>query len=105
MTATVHLLGLLDQAVANLADTLPGVVRIRWNLGPDWEGTECLYFRIVVENWMAEISPDTGSMKLRSIESVIRESLCDLTPLFCHFNYRTVSEMKQKPFSKEKEWL
>jgi len=89
----------IPQQVEAIAEQFsPGVARIRWNAGEDWDGRESLFFRVVVTDGLAH-----DREKLRyiagSVSNTLTETFSDFAPVYV--NFRSVSECER---TKETEW-
>ncbi len=87
----------VEKAVDAFIKTLgPEVVRVRYNIGEDWEGDPALYFRIVLSD---SVSADmkTFVQTAQQIRSALFEQLKPLEKwgLFPHANFRTNAEQDQ----------
>jgi hypothetical protein len=85
----------IDQIVEQVKQEHRKIVhQIRWELGNDWTGDPCLYFRVVMRD------SATRGNRLHRATSTVQKALLDrLNPLeldlFCYFNYRSESEQAE----------
>lgn len=83
----------VQSAIAEVIELLaPDVIRIRYDLGPDWSGDPGIYFRTV-------LSDEASQLRLkvvpRRVEALLKERL-DFQEMgvFAYFNYRNESEQR-----------
>jgi hypothetical protein len=87
----------VEKAVDEFIKTLgPEVVRVRWNIGPDWSGDTALYFRVVLADSVA-IDRATFVDTAQRVTASFFEQLQPLENwgLFPHFRFRSNAENSQ----------
>ncbi len=111
----------IDAAISDIVAANPDVVRIRYNLGEDHDGTPAAFFRVLISDELAaklaaradryhykwgavELKPDEDAFWL--VDQAVRDRLSEI-PLLCaagrfpYINWRSVSEQENQP---SKEW-
>lgn len=109
------LINITEQEFADAVATIEaefkprGVVRIRFNLGEDWDGDPAMYFRVVVTDEAATVRERIGEFEFVGIGNLGQEILQAIDDriapyeygMFAHLNVRTESEQAQ---SGDPEW-
>ncbi len=84
--------GLIDTGVARAANALaPDVVRIRYSVGEDWNGSPAVFFRVVLSD-NASLRKHLREATQRVTSTVFLEVRPDELGLQRYFNFRSVSE-------------
>jgi hypothetical protein len=90
----------INAAITDVCRQLaPDVVRIRYDVGPDWSGDDAIFFRILVSDDAARTRlRETLVKTLSLLESILS---LETTGLYVYHNVRSVSE---QAMLREKSW-